>query len=216
MTYPTRVPAPVPAATLLPAAVLAAVLAAALAVPAAGTAQGVNLQLVPKAGISVPMGTLGDNSEIATAPALGVAAELTLPALPVSLRANLEYGHTADIVERSHAETVLGEATILAVTGDVVLRPLPPTAVARPYVLGGAGIKSYDIAVAPAAGPELRDVEGTTRRWALHVGGGLDVRVGPLSFVLEVSDHISTFPVGGDSRVQHDVFGMLGFRVAMF
>jgi hypothetical protein len=190
--------------------------AVVIAAPIPVAAQGANVQVVPKIGISMPLGSLGDNTELANGLALGVAAELTLPRLPVNLRANLEYAHTADIVERSATESVHGEATILNLVGDVVLRPLPATATAQPYFLGGAGIKTYDIAVGPTAGPDLSRTAGTTTRFALHIGGGLDVRFGPMALVLEISDYISTLPLGDDSRTQHDVFGMIGFRVAMF
>jgi hypothetical protein len=200
----------------LPTLCAVALAACSLAGTSPLAAQGINLQVVPKVGISMPLGTLGDNTEVANALAFGVAGELALPRLPVNLRINVEYAHDADIVERTAAETVHGEATILAVVGDVVLRPLPGTALAQPYFLGGAGIKTYDITTGPAAGPELAPAAGTTSRFTLHIGGGLDVRFGPLALVLEVSDYISTFPVGGDARVQHDIFGMIGFRVAMF
>jgi hypothetical protein len=184
--------------------------------PTPVAAQGMNVQVVPKIGISMPLGTLGDNTEIANALAIGAAAELILPRLPVNLRVNLDYAHTADIVERSASEAVHGEATIVNFVGDLVLRPLPATATAQPYFLGGAGIKTYDIALDSGAGPELSLAAGTTTRFALHIGGGLDVRFGPLALVLEVSDYISTLPLGDDARTQHDIFGMIGFRVAMF
>lgn len=191
--------------------------ALALAVQVApARAQGPNVQLVPKAGLFMPLNALTDAAEVDMGLALGLAVELTLPRLPVDLRANLEYAIATDIVERSAAETVLGELSLLAITGDVVLRPLPATAVAQPYFLGGAGIKTYDISLEPGAPDDLLGMEGTTTRFALHIGGGVDVRFGPLSLVLEISDYISRIETGtGDTRLQNDVFGMIGFRVAM-
>jgi opacity protein-like surface antigen len=195
-----------------------AALVVAVTLPAAApaAAQGINLQLVPKAGLSMPIGTLGDDTEIENGFALGVAAELILPGLPVNLRANLDYALPADIVERSAAERVQGEATILNIAGDVVLRPLPATAAAQPYFMGGLGVRTFDISVATTVGPDLGAASGRTTRFALHVGGGLDVRAGPLAFVLELSDYISTLRFGEDSSLQHGVFGMVGFRVSMF
>lgn len=197
-------------------AALCAGLALAVAATAApAEAQAPNLQLVPKIGMSMPLGTLADNTEIDMGLAFGLAAELVLPRLPFSVRANLDFAREADVTQRTAAAPVLGQATILVVTGDIVLRPLPPTAVAQPYFLGGAGIKRHDIAIGPVADTPLRT--GITTRATLHVGGGFDVRLGPLSGVLEISDYISTFPdADGGSRLQNTIFGMIGFRVAMF
>lgn len=183
---------------------------------APASAQGPNLQLVPKAGLFMPLNALTDAAEVDMGLALGVAAELTLPRLPLDLRANLEYAVPTDIVARSPSESLLGELSLLAVVADVVLRPLPETAAAQPYIVGGAGIKSSDITLEPGVPDDLIGMEGRTTRFTLHIGGGVDVRFGPLSLVLEVSDYISRIETGaGDTRLQNDVFGMIGFRVAM-
>jgi opacity protein-like surface antigen len=180
-------------------------------------AQGINVQVLPKAGLYMPLNALTDDAELDNAFAIGVAGELVLPGLPFNLRANLDYANTMDIAERSAAETVFGEATLLAVTGDIVLRPLARTGSAHPYFMGGAGIKTYDIRLNTAAPPSLVGMDGTTTRFTFHVGGGVDVRLGPLSLVLEIGDYVGSIETGeGDTRWQNDVFGMMGFRVAMF
>jgi hypothetical protein len=194
--------------------VLAAALCAAMLAHAPAAAQAPNLEILPRIGMSMPLGTLADNTEIDMALALGVTAELVLPRLPFNLRANLDYGRAADIVQRTTLEPVLGSASILAIVGDVVLRPLPPTAFAQPYFVAGGGITRYEIEIGPVADTRLRT--GTTTRATFHIGGGFDVSVGPLSLVLQVSDYISTFPDEGGSRLQNHVFGTIGFRVAMF
>jgi hypothetical protein len=181
----------------------------------AACAQGVNLQVVPKIGLFMPINALAESAEIDMGLAFGVAGELLLPG-PLNLRANLDFANTTAIMERSAAERRLGEATLLAVAGDVVLRPLPATAAAQPYFLGGVGMKRYEIDLLDAGSGALAGVAGTTTRFALHIGGGLDVRFGPLAFVLELGDYISTFETAGESRLQNDLFGMIGFRVAMF
>lgn len=197
-------------------AVIPAVAIALAAQVGPAVAQRPNVQLVPKAGLFMPLNALTDGAEVDMGLALGLAVELTLPRLPVNFRANLEYANATDIVERSAAETVLGELSLIAITGDVVLRPLPATAVAQPYFLGGAGIKAYDITLEPGGPDDLLGMEGTTTRFALHIGGGVDVRFGPLALILEISDYISRIETGtGDTRLQNDVFGMIGFRVAM-
>jgi opacity protein-like surface antigen len=188
---------------------------AGLAAPASG--QGINVEILPKAGLYMPLNALTDEAELDNVFALGVAAELILPGQPFNLRANLDYANTTDIVERSAAEIVLGEASVLAVTGDVVLRPRTVAGTAQPYILAGAGIKRYDIRLNDSAHGSLVGMEGARTRLAFHVGGGVDVRAGPLALVLEISDYIGSVETGdGDTRWQNDVFGMVGFRVAMF
>ena len=193
----------------------AALASAGLATPA--SAQGINVEILPRAGLYMPLNALTEEAELDNVFAVGVAAELVVPGLPFNLRANLDYANTTDIVERSAAEIVLGEATLLAVTGDVVLRPRSVAGTAHPYVLAGVGMKRYDIRLNDSAHGSLVGMDGTRTRLALHVGGGVDVRVGPLAVVLEISDYIGSVETGdGDTRWQNDVFGMVGFRVAMF
>jgi hypothetical protein len=178
-------------------------------------AQGPSLHIVPKVGMSMPLGTLADNTEIDFAVAFGAAGELVLPRLPFSVRASVDYAREANITQRTSTEPVLGQASILALAGDVVIRPLPATAIAQPYFLGGGGVRRYDIRIGPVADTQLRS--GTTTRAALHFGGGFDVLLGPLSLVLEVTDYLGTFPDGsGGTRLQNDVFAMIGLRVALF
>jgi hypothetical protein len=188
-----------------------AVLAAAM--PVAGQRAG--LDVVPRAGISMPMGTLPDNTELANGVALGLSLELRLPLhLPVDFRATVDYTGYNDIVERSAAETVQGEAMLLGAAVGVVLRPLEAAGAARPFFLGGLGVTVRDITA--LAGPDLVAAAGASTRLALHVGGGLDVALGPATLVLELSDYISTFPAGDESRVHHAVFGTAGVRIRLF
>jgi hypothetical protein len=189
---------------------LAALCPLLAAAPAA--AQGLNLQIVPKIGIYSPIGGLTETTEIRPALAYGVAAEITLSFLPINVRANADVAHKAEIEQRSAAEPRVGEVTLTNIVGDLVLRPLPRAAIAQPYFLGGAGIKQYDLDLETAAGGELSGVEEESSRFTVHIGGGLDVRWGPIAFVLEVADYISSF----NTKVQNDVVGMLGFRVSMF
>jgi hypothetical protein len=196
------------------AGLFACVAGSAAAAPAAGQT---NLQVVPKIGLFMPLSAIADHAELEMGVAFGVAGELVLPGLPVNLRANLDYAHTTDIIERSAAERRLGEGTILSVTGNVVVRPLAADAAAQPYFLGGAGVKTYDLRFGEPGAGELRRLEGTSSRFTAVLGGGVDVRFGPVALVLEITDYISTFEATeGVARLQHDLFGMLGFRVSMF
>lgn len=187
----------------------------ATAAPAGG--QGLNLQLVPKIGVSTSLGGLTESTEIRPALAYGVAAEITLPFLPVNVRANADVAHSAPLEQRSAAQPRVGTVTLTSIVGDLVLRPLPRAAIAQPYFLGGAGIKQYDMDLESRAGGELSGIEESASRFTVHVGGGLDVRFGVLAVVLEVGDYISSFrDANGNSKLQNDLVGLLGFRVSMF
>jgi hypothetical protein len=178
--------------------------------------QGVNLQVVPKIGVFTALGTFGENSELESSLAYGVAGEVTLPALPVNLRINLDHASATNIVRRDATEAVLGTASITAVVGQLVFRPLAPAALFQPYFLAGGGVKRYDF-TREAGAPELVGIGHSATRGTVHIGGGVDVRFGPLALLLEVGNYMSTLAAdAGESRLQHDAFGMLGFRVSMF
>ena len=189
---------------------LAALCPLLAAAPAA--AQGLNLQLVPKIGVYSGIGGLTETTEIKPALAYGVAAEITLPFMPLNVRANVDVVHGGEIEQRTAAEPRVGEVTMTNIVGDLVIRPLPRAVLAQPYFLAGGGIKQYDMDLETAAGGELSGVEESSSRFTGHVGGGLDVRWGAIAFVLEVGDYISSF---GD-KLQNDLVGMVGFRVSMF
>ena len=175
-------------------------------------AQGLNLQLVPKIGVYSGIGGLTETTEIKPALAYGLAAEITLPFLPINVRANVDVVQSGEIEQRTAEEPRVGEVTLTNIVGDLVLRPLPRAVLAQPYFLAGGGIKQYDMDLETAAGGELSGVEESSSRFTGHIGGGLDVRWGSFAVVLEVGDYISSF---GD-KLQNDLVGMVGFRVSMF
>jgi hypothetical protein len=196
-------------------ATIAALLLALSHAPA--HSQELNLQLVPKLGVYTPLNSLTDGAEAEVGVAFGLAGEFVLPRLPFNIRVNLDHANATNIVTRDAAESALGTVSITNVTGDIVLRPLAATALFRPYFLGGAGVKLYSFDVPAPGRADLAGVVGTTRRTTLHVGGGVDVRFGPAALLLEVSDYLSTLPdAEGGTRLQNDLFGMIGFRVTMF
>lgn len=177
----------------------------------------IDLALIPKIGVFTPAGSLTEDTELSTGLALGLAAEFELPILPIRLRAGIEHLATTELERRNRDETKVGDVSLTMITGDLVLRPLPATSLFRPYFLAGAGVKQYDMTLENLAGGELSGIEQKQTRFTGHVGGGLDIALGPLSAVLEVSDYLSTFRAAdGTARLQNDLFGMAGFRVRLF
>lgn len=196
----------------LGAGILAALLTTTPAL--AQEAPGPNVQLVPKIGVFTAINELGAGAELENGLALGLAVELYLPGSPVTLRANLEWVDTRIAALGTGNE--VGDATITVVVADAVFRPLPPTALLQPYVMGGAGIKRYELG-SDNGGGGTGLTEGTSNRFTAHIGGGFDVRLGPLAVLLEVSDYVSSFRIDGDeAELQNDLFALIGFRIGMF
>lgn len=198
---------------------MAFVLGLASATSAQAQAPGIDLVVIPKIGAFVPLNDLGDfplsgqtievsaNSDLA----IGLGLELELPLTPINLRGNVDYVPSTDI---SVSGVTVGdvEADILALVADAVFRPLPRLVVTQPYLLAGAGIKRYDF----SGDDGTLQMSGSTSDFTLHVGAGLDVGLGPIRILGEVSDYISWFELAGDSNMQNDLFAMAGVRVGLF
>jgi hypothetical protein len=182
-------------------------------VPTALSAQipGINLNLGARAGMFSPMSTLAETlfGDLKLKPGLGIGAslELDLPLSPINVRANVDAALGAKL-ELDDGETG-DEVDVIAITGDLVFRPLPRIVVFQPYLLAGAGIKRYSSETAGTAFDDQSDFTG-------HIGIGGDLKVGPLAVLAELSDYISSFTSGsGESKLQNDVFVMVGFRIGM-
>lgn len=211
--------------------VLQSVIAAAclllIAVPARAQVPAIDVRLNPRIGLYEPLSDLGEFQETAStitaeqsgSLALGLGVELELAVLPVGVRLNLDYATGSEI---SQARDLLDssllrapvERTLLAVVGDVIFRPLPKIVVFQPYLFAGGGLKQYDFeptGADPAA--TFEDESDPT----LHLGGGLDVGVGPLALNAELGDYISWYQIqeAGDSEMQHDLFVTIGFSIGL-
>lgn len=214
------------------------VLAAALVALAAGAKDlnaqlpGPNLQLTPKIGAYVPVNELavvsnavaGNNpAELGGSLAIGLALELDLPLFPIDLRANLDYATDTRLsVGDDAGDPQEAAATLLALSGDLVFRPVPAIAPLQPYLLAGAGIKRYDFDEEDLEEGQIEDIFADKSNFAFHVGAGLNVRLLPsVSLLVEVTDYISRYKpesaaAGDDSKLQNDIFGMVGLRVGLF
>ncbi|MDX1673888.1 MAG: hypothetical protein R3314_03705 [Longimicrobiales bacterium] len=187
--------------------VVAAACLAGLTAPAG--AQG--LRITPKVGLYVPLSDLGQAQTTAGliaadqtgSLAIGVAAELGLPALPFDIRANVDY-KTGSEIEADGTVVENVETKMLAVAGDLVFR-LPTLILIQPYVFGGAGVRQYDFS---GDVTELQDASDPT----VHLGGGVDLSLGVLKLNAELGDYISWYEIqeGADAEMQHDFFVTLG------
>ena len=189
--------------TLLLAVLLLAPSSAAAQVP------GIDLVLSPRAGLYTPLGDLqegsGTTTKLKSGLALGASLELDLPIL-IGIRATLDAALDRDVETGGQSNL---QADVVNIVGDIVLRPLPRLVVLQPYLLAGAGVKKYTFR-------DEFDNSTSTSDFTGHIGAGLDLKVGPLGIIGEVGDYISSYEAGaGNSKLQHDVFLMAGFRIGM-
>ena len=205
-------------------ATLAASCLGLVALPAHAQAAGFDVKVNPRIGAYVPLSDITQAQaagaeiveEMTGSLALGLGVELQLPVLPFSIRGNLDYATgsevrvTEDGVERDEGV----ETTLLAVSGDLVFRPLPQIILVQPYVFAGGGLKQYDVGD-EATLNSFRDESDPT----LHVGGGLDLSLGPLAVNAEVGDYISWYDVQAadtdETETQHDLFVTVGISIGL-
>lgn len=202
-----------------------------LAGPAAAQVPGLEVQLVPKVGFYSPAADLEAAADAAGeivddrggSLALGLALDLGVPLSPLNVRIGFDYVTASEF---TYADTTgadveaNGEQTMLAIAGDVILRPIPKLLIVQPYLLAGAGVKRYDFSFADAAaGSDVEDAfpESETD-FTVHAGIGLDAGIGPVALVAELSDYVSWYEAEGaeGSEMQHDLFIMAGVRVGLF
>ncbi|MEJ2504319.1 MAG: hypothetical protein P8177_13565, partial [Gemmatimonadota bacterium] len=153
------------------------------------------------------------SAELSGGLAIGLGVELVLPMAPVNVRANLDYATGADLESTVGGTTIEPiETTLLAFAVDAVWRPFPQFAVVQPYLFGGGGLKHYDVTE-----DEYEDF-GSESDPALHLGGGVDVALGPIALNAEVGDYISAYTLqqGADAETQHDLFATVGFAIGLF
>jgi hypothetical protein len=205
---------------------------ALMASPAQGQLPGLGMSLVPKVGFYSPATDLQAAADAAGelvddrggSLAFGLAADFGVPLSPLNVRVGFDYVTASEFTWADTSgvelEEATGEQTMLALTGDVILRPIPKLLILQPYLLAGAGVKRYDFSFQDAADDnnvEQAFPESETD-FTLHAGIGVDVGIGPIALVAELSDYVSWYEAeGGDgSEMQNDLFLMAGLRIGLF
>ncbi|MEJ2216034.1 MAG: hypothetical protein P8099_05400 [Gemmatimonadota bacterium] len=194
------------------------------ALGATGTAAQVpGLSIVPKIGAAIPMSDLPSTPSAGAVASLngtlawGVAAELGLPG-PFSLRADVD-ATTKKSVSAAGVSSGSVDQTMMAIFGDLVFRPLPKIILVQPYLMAGLGVKRYNYSLSDVTNPTTFQSSFTDRKdLAYHLGVGLDVGLGPLALVAEVSDYMNQyqFESGSTKKFQQDLFVMAGLRLGLF
>lgn len=200
-------------------ALLAGCLSTALA-PANASGQGGFL--IFQAGYYVPTDDLGvltdagfghavEFGERERSFAYSLGLELAVSG-PISGRATLAYGTSADVVvEEGMCPECEARNNVLNATAALVFRPLPGGFAIQPYLLGGGGVKHYDLQSLDVL--QRSHLQDQTRR-TLLLGAGLEIRLGPMRVVTEISDYISPIFADNDlETTQHDLFWTAGLML---
>lgn len=187
------------------------VVAALVALPAAGQAQGI--AITPSVGAYVPAGSfreLQNSVEHKREATLGLGLNIDFG----SLRASLAYATGASISEDGvSGNSEIGEGSVLAVAGDLVLRPIPRILILQPYLLGGAGLKQQKFNYNDSGiGGAFQDEDDSDL--TLHVGIGADIMIGRIGLIAEISDFISKNL--DDKWKTHDAFALVGLKLQLF
>lgn len=197
-------------------AALAGAVLFALAGTAAAPAAGQALKINPRVGLYVPLTDLGAAeatageilAERSGSLALGLGVELAF--LPLNIRANLDYVTGAEVSEDGVDEPT--SSKILAVSADLMIRPLPRIIIIQPYLFAGAGLRQYDFDPADPSVSQLRDANDPT----IHLGGGADLSLGPIALNAEIGDYLSWYAVqDADTELQHDLFVSIGLILGL-
>ena len=190
------------------------VVAALALAPAAVQAQGISV--TPMAGVFIPASDLYEIRDEAeqifevekeAAFGLGLNVELGW------LRGSVAYATGATLNEGGvDGQENIGEGKLLAVAGDLVLRPIPRLIVVQPYLIAGAGLRREDFSYEDDGLSNA--LPSDKSNFALHAGLGVDVMLGRLGVVAEVTDFISQDEE--DDWSQHDAFGFVGLKFRVF
>jgi len=190
---------------------------ATILVPA--TPAAAQVRLIPQVGLYAPVTELnpglGEAREIGrkeSTLALGLALDTRSNSV-LGVRLGGMYGSSSDVPIRGvGCDLCAARNSVLALTGAVVLRPLPGLPLLRPYGLVGAGAKWYNFE-APEGEDELQELLDTDPRLAFQLGAGVELNLGIFSLNLELSDYVSSYELGGmdgNAARQHDMVFSVG------
>jgi hypothetical protein len=154
-------------------------------------------------------------AELGGSLAVGVGLQLDLGVLPFGVRAKADYATGSKIYwDDNGIRSEGGEATVLSVAGDVVVRVLPRSFIVSPYLFAGGGLKEYEFTLSQESSIEaFRNDSDPT----FHFGGGVDLGLGPLALNAELGDYVSWFEPDPtlEARPQHDIFLTIGLSFGL-
>jgi hypothetical protein len=128
------------------------------------------------------------------------------------LRGSFAYATGATISRAGiSGRSKIGDGSVLVGSADVLLRPLPRIIIARPYLLGGLGYKKESYSFNQSG---FEGIDDGDKDFVVHAGVGVDLSLGALSLVAEISDFFGQN--NNDKWKVHDAFGMIGLKFSLF
>jgi hypothetical protein len=193
----------------------------------AGSAGAQGIRLSPSVGLYVPIADLGDVQGVSGAVDFGKKESTFAYGLALDFgatgglgfRVSGAYATSSDVPVRGvGCTTCEARNTVLALTGAVVLRPIPPLALFQPYFLAGAGVKTYDFDGDRLDDDGLDIFVGDQSKFTGQLGAGLALNPrGRIGIFAELSDYISGFDFEGDDSgdLQNDFFFNVGISLGL-
>jgi len=178
------------------------------------------LRLIPQVGLYTPFAELpspgagADELKKDGSFAFGAALELGTPDA-LSFRINLLHATASDVpLSDLGCDADCARSTLSSATATLALRPIPNIVVLQPYLLLGGGLKRYDFTREDLQNEGLEAILNDQNQLTGHLGLGVELNLGLLRLVGEVSDLVSQFDVEDDlfetDDLQHDVFFTVG------
>lgn len=188
---------------------------------------------VPRLGYFTPdreLGTIRQGEAvvaIGSAPTLGLSIEIGTPLQFVGLRATAQttIGSAMNEVEPT-SQPLDRPASVLNLSMDALLSPVPGAWGARPYGVIGVGLKRYDLGRGPF-GDDLGDrFGGREAGFALNAGAGVEAVLGQTVVSIEAVDYMSglwgrriyDYSSLGErafNGIRHDVFVSVGLKLKL-
>jgi hypothetical protein len=181
------------------------------------------LRLIPQVGLYSPFGQLPtpgagvDEIKKEGTLAFGAALEIGTPD-KVSFRVNLLHATDSDIpITDIGCNDDCARSSVTTATGTLAVRPLPRIIVAQPYLLLGGGLKRYDFTREDLDDEGWEAILNDQNQLTGHLGLGVELNLGLVNLVGEVSDLVSQFDTEGDiseqDELQHDVYFTVGLVI---
>lgn len=199
-------------------AAVAAALALCVIVPGRSDAQG--LRFTPWLGAYAPSDNIGTLQTVTVGKqhtTFAFGGDLDIGGTTfLGLRAGGSYATSSDVpIEGIGCEDCSTRRNVLALTGGIVVRPLPLPGI-RPYATAGAGVKWYNF---NHDGQGVNALLDDDRRFTFNIGAGiLLLPDSPVGIVIEANDYMSRYEFPDteeESRTVHDLFFKVGLSFGM-
>lgn len=129
------------------------------------------------------------------------------------LRASVRYAAGGEITTGGIQDREqIGTGSLLAISGNVVLRPLPRLLGLQPYVLGGVGFKRHGFDYEDPAWDDL--VPDAETVYAYQLGIGADFMIRRVGLMAEIGDYVNMH--SDETGRRHDLFAVIGVRLRLF